>query len=109
MLGDTAIHCTTMPGQPLLEKCRANVSAGTHPVIITIRERVQTARDLAEDNGLADRVEVWDVQQFLSTNIYEHGVFRSDERHETMSKIVSAYNRIIDEYENDPSLKISYE
>lgn len=109
MLGDTAIHCTTMPGQPLLEKCRANINAGIHPVIITIRERVQTARDLAEDKGLSDRIEVWDIQQFLSTNIYEHGVFQSGERHDTMAKIVSAYNQIIDEYENDPSLKIHYE
>ena len=67
-----------MPGALLIEKCKANLRAGCHPVIITIFERVHTALNLAEDAGLAGRVEVWDVQQFLSSNIYEHSFF--DER-----------------------------
>lgn len=41
------------------------------PVIITIYDRVHTALNLAEDAGLAGRVEVWDIQQFLSANVYE--------------------------------------
>lgn len=106
MIGDTAIHCTTMPGQPLIEKCAGNVKAGRRPVIITIRERVTMARNLAEDAGIADRVEVWDIQQFLSTNIYEHGCFDMAQRRRMMSRIVVGYNSIIDDYESDPSLKI---
>lgn len=106
MVGDTAIHCTTAPGQPLIEKCGANISAGIRPVIITIAERVKTARDLAEDAGISERLEVWDIQQFLSMNVYEHGLFERDERMKTVSKIVTGYNSIIDKYESDPSLKI---
>lgn len=106
MVGDTAIHCTTAPGQPLIEKCGANISAGIRPVIITIAERVKTARDLAEDAGISERLEVWDIQQFLSMNVYEHGLFERDERMKTVSKIVTGYNNIIDKYESDPSLKI---
>ena len=106
MVGDTAIHCTTAPGQPLIEKCGANISAGIRPVIITIAERVKTARDLAEDAGISERLEVWDIQQFLSMNVYEHGLFERNERMKTVSKIVTGYNSIIDKYESDPSLKI---
>ena len=107
MIGDVAIHCTTMPGQPLIEKCAANIAVGVRPIIITIRERVRTARDLAEDAGIAERIEVWDIQQFLSTNVYEHGVFDRNKRSNMINSIVIEYNGIIDACESDPSLKIS--
>ena len=106
MVGDTAIHATTAPGQPLIEKCSMNIRAGVRPVIITIRDRVRTARDLAEDAGIADRIEVWDIQQFLSTNIYEHGFFDRDARKAAIGKIIDGYNDIVDKYESDPSLRI---
>lgn len=107
MVGDVAIHCTTMPGQPLIEKCAANIAAGIRPIIITIRDRVGTARDLAEDAGIGGRIEVWDIQQFLSTNVYEHGVFDHTGRAGIINTIVIEYNGIIDRYESDPSLKIT--
>lgn len=109
MVGDVAIHCTTMAGQLLMEKCRENIRVGIRPVIITIRERVGTARALADDNGIADRIEVWDIQQFLSTNVYEHGLFSADTRRDTMASIVMEYNGIVTEYETDPSLMIEFE
>lgn len=28
MIGDTAVHCTTMPGQALIEKCSENIACG---------------------------------------------------------------------------------
>ena len=40
-------------------------------------------------------------------NIYEHGLFESDKRQQTMTKIINGYNGIIDRYESDPSLKIN--
>ena len=33
VIGSTVIHCTTMPGALLIEKCRANLRAGCHPVM----------------------------------------------------------------------------
>ena len=33
VIGNTVIHCTTMPGALLIEKCKANLRAGCHPVI----------------------------------------------------------------------------
>ena len=66
VINSTIIHCTTMPGALLIEKCKANLKAGCRPAIVTIFERVKTALDLAEDAGLAGRAEVWDIRQLLS-------------------------------------------
>lgn len=106
---NTAIHCTTMPGAQLIEKCKANLRAGCHPVIITIFERVHTALNLAEDAGLAGRVDVWDIQQFLSANVYERSSFDETKRNATLSEIILRYNDIILETETDPSLRIEFE
>jgi hypothetical protein len=109
VINNTIIHCTTMPGALLIEKCKANLRAGAHPVIITIFERVATALNLSEDAGLAGRVEVWDIQQFLSSNVYEHSMFDETKRNSTLGDIISAYNKIVLEKETDPSLRIEFE
>ena len=98
-----------MPGALLIEKCKANLRGGCHPVIITIFERVHTALNLAEDAGLAGRVEVWDIQQFLSSNVYEHSLFDESKRNSTLSDIIGRYNKIVLEAETDPSLRIEFE
>lgn len=109
IIDDTAIHCTTAPANLLIEKCRSNIEHGLNPVIITISDRVTTARNLLEDAGIGGRVEVWDLQQFLSTNVYEHGFFNSNTRKNVLSELIDNYNSIIDEFETDPSLHIEYD
>lgn len=108
VINSTIIHCTTMPGNLLIDKCSRNLQSGCHPVIITIFDRVQTALNLAADAGLAGRVEVWDVQQFLSANIYEHSLFDVARRNSTLSEIIDRYNNIVRETETDPSLCIKF-
>lgn len=109
VINRTIFHCTTMPGALLIEKCKANLRSGCFPVIITVFDRVHTALNLAEDAGLAGRVEVWDIQQFLSSNVHEHSLFNSDRRNATLSEIISRYNSIVLETETDPSLRIEFE
>ena len=109
VVNNTIIHCTTAPSAPLIEKCATNLRGGYHSIIITIFERVRTALDLASDAGLGGRVEVWDVQQFLSTNIYEHCLFDETNRNSAISRIVDRYNEIIAANETDPSLRIEFE
>lgn len=108
IVGDTAIHCTTAPAGLLIEKCKSNLGHGLNPVIVTVSDRVVTARNLLEDAGIGSRVEVWDLQQFLSINVYEHGLFSSNDRRRFLADLVSGYNGIIDECKTDPSLHIEY-
>lgn len=109
VINRTTIHCTTMPGALLIEKCKANLRSGYHPVIITIFDRVQTAVNLAEDAGIGGRVEVWDIQQFLSANVYEHSLFDDQKRNSTILDIINRYNAIVLKVETDPSLRIEFE
>ena len=108
-IGDTVIHCTTAPAPLLMEKCQRNIKSGLHPIIVTVRDRVKNAWDLASDLGFENRLEVWDIQSFLSSNVHEHGHFTSAARHETLTRLIKAYNTIIDECESDPSLHIEYD
>ena len=108
-INNTIIHCTTAPGEPLIQKCAANIRAGCQPIIITIFDRVKTALDLAVDADLSGRIEVWDIQQFLSTNISEHSLFDGVARNAKLADIIEKYNVIIAEVETDPSLRIEFE
>ena len=108
VINNTIIHCTTMPGDLLMEKCKRNLVSGGKPVIITIYDRVHTAMTMVEDAGLTGRVEVWDIQQFLSSNVLEHSLFKDDGRNATLADIIQQYNKIIEEIETDPSLRIEF-
>ena len=109
VINNTSIHCTTMPGDLLMEKCKTNISAGSRPVIITIYDRVHTAMTLVEDAGLAGRVEIWDIQQFLSSNVLEHSLFEDGSRNTALGDIIERYNKIIEAVETDPSLRIEFD
>ncbi len=109
VMNNMVIHCTTAPGAPLIEKCKANLRDACYPIIITVFDRVRTALDLAADAGLGGRVEVWDIQQFLSSNVYERSSFDEAKRNSTLADIIDKYNEIILERENDPGLCIKFE
>lgn len=109
VINKTIIHCTTSVGDLLINKCKTNIDSGYRPVIITIFERVQTALNQIEDAGLAGRVEVWDIQQFLSANVHEHSLFDEDKRNAKLGIIIDNYNRIVQQKETDPSLRIEFE
>ena len=109
VINNTILHCTTVPGEPLIQKCKANIRAGCLPVIVTIFDRVKTAIDLSADAELSGRIEVWDIQQFLSTNVSEHSLFDGAARNAKLADIIEKYNTIIAEVETDPSLRIEFE
>lgn len=92
-----------------MKNAEKNLAAGCRPIIITIFDRVHTALNLAEDAGLGGCVEVWDIQQFLSSNVFEHSLFDEGRRKATLADIVDNYNKIVLEKETDPSLRIEFE
>ena len=104
--GDAVIHVTSAPGEAVIRKCTKNIEDGFHPIIITTNKRVSVAEGLAESAGIANRLEVWDIEQFLSMNLNERGLFCQEGRKDMAVRLVEAYNKIIDTCETDPSLKI---
>ncbi|PJK00892.1 DUF4928 domain-containing protein [Lysobacteraceae bacterium NML91-0213] len=106
-LGDVAIHVSTAPTEALIRKCGQNLSKGIRPVIITTERGVGTADGLLENQSIADRVDVIDFEQFIATNVFEHGRFTTDGRKNAFAKIVDRYNVIVGIVETDPGLRIA--
>ena len=106
-IGDVAIHVTVAPSEAVIRKCERNIEEGLRPVLVTISRQRRVASTLAENLGLTNRIDVFDIEQFISLNVYEMGRFRSDGRKRAVSDLVDRYNEIIDKFETDPSLKIS--
>ena len=106
ILDDVVIHVTSAPGEAVIRKCIRNIEDGKRPIVITTYKQVTVAEGLADSAGIADRIDVFDVEQFIAGNLYELGRFISRGRGETAAKLIEAYNDIVERFETDPSLKI---
>ncbi|HEV2327945.1 MAG TPA: DUF4928 family protein [Verrucomicrobiae bacterium] len=102
-----AIHVTTHPTEALVRKCHGNLRSGLKPVIITLWEGVEGAAFLLKGADLADRVDVLDVGQFLTANVYERSFFKVADCEMTFSKLLDRYNEIVGACESDPALRIA--
>ncbi len=109
LVGDTAIHVTTAPGEALIRKCVNNLSAGLRPIIVTTEDGVGGAKALSKQAGVDDRLDVIEIEQFIATNVYEWSTFERDARPTAVKEIIDRYNKIIAECESDPSLRIEFE
>lgn len=106
--GDVAIHVTTSPGEALIERCKDNLDNNLKPVLVTTQRGVTVAEVLAENVGIAERIDVFEIEQFVALNLYEQGNFVADGRQTAVSDLIGRYNAIIEEVETDPSLKIAF-
>lgn len=106
LVGDVAVHVTTAPGEAVIERCRANLDSGCRPVLVTLRNGVAVAEGLAGHKGLGDRIDMFEIEQFVALNLYELGGFAPDGRRDAVEDLVNAYDEIIDVVETNPSLRI---
>lgn len=105
-INSLSIHVTASPSEGLALKCKDNLSQGRRPVVVTNAQSVDYAASVCEGQGIEERVDIFEVEQFLATNIYEVGLFDEAQQKGTVEEIISVYNRIIDDHETMPSLKI---
>jgi len=106
LIGDTAIHVTTAPTEALIRKCCDNLAQSIRPLIITTQSGVGGAVALAKNADVAERIDIIEIEQFIATNVYEWTAFQQTKRTVSFRQMIEAYNRIIDQCETDPSLKI---
>jgi hypothetical protein len=107
LIEDVVIHVTCSPSEALMRKCQANVEHGRRPLIITPYRRVAVAETMAETAGIADRVDIFDAEQFLAGNFFELAKFSANSRRTAAVEIIEKYNEIVSKCETDPSLQIS--
>ncbi len=106
-IGDAVVHVTTAPTEGLLQKCANNLASNLRPIIITTEEGAGGARALAKDAEIADRVDILEIEQFITTNVYEWSHFDHISRPVKIKELISEYNRIVERLETDHSLKIN--
>lgn len=109
LINDVCIHVTTAPGEALLRKCQANLGDGLRPIIVTVYGRIQVAEALAEDLGIGERIDIFEIEQFIASNMFELSLFQPSQRRVKVSELVKRYNAIIDKFETDPGLKIRFD
>lgn len=105
-IADSVIHVTTSPSDALMQKCSGNISAGLKPIIVTLFDKLEMAKGNAEFRHIHERVEILAIEQFLTSNIYEHSQFQRSRQQHTVEQLVFRYNRIVDRVETDPSIRI---
>jgi hypothetical protein len=105
-IGDVVIHVTTSPGEGVIEKCRDNLNDGYRPILVTLQHGLTVAEGLAANVGLGDRIDIFEIEQFVALNLYEIGKFGADGRKTAVTDLVDRYNEVVEEFETDPSLKI---
>ena len=105
-LSDVCIHVTTSPGEAVIERCNENIEAGFRPILITTQKGLSAAEVHAESQNLDERIDIFEIEQFIALNLYEIGRFTSNGRSIAIDKLVERYNEIIEKVETDPSLKI---
>ena len=106
LIGDVAVHVTTAPGEAVILKCRDNLNDGYRPILVTLQRGLTVAEGLAVNVGLGDRIDIFEIEQFIALNLYELGKFGADGRKTAIRDVVERYNEIVEEFETDPSLKI---
>lgn len=105
-IGDVALHVTTSPGEGVVQRCKENLDDGFRPIIVTTARGLAAAEVLSENAGIGERVDVFEVEQFVALNLYELGRFAADGRRVAVHDLVSRYNEIVEDVETDPSLMI---
>lgn len=105
-IGDCAIHVTTFPSESLMRKCTENLKNNLRPILITSIRGAVVAEAMASNIGIRERIEIIELPQFLSTNLLEWTRFDSNQHPEALSRLITAYNRIVHQHETDPSLRI---
>ena len=105
---DVVVHVSTSPGELLIAKCGENIANALRPIIITTEDEVELATRLAARRALSEKVEIYAVEQFVSVNANEIGLFSTPAIGSALQSIINRYNELIEKFETDPSLQIEW-
>ena len=79
------------------------MDSGFRPIIVTLQKGLAVAEGLATNAGIADRLDVFEIEQFVALNLYELGKFKATGRRTVVKEMIERYNAIIEEIETDPA------
>lgn len=108
LVGDAAIHVTTAPGEAVIARCKDNLERNQRPLLVTWQRGLAVAEGLAENAGLAARIDLFEIEQFIALNLHEWSRFGTESRKTAVADLIDRYNTIVGQVETDPSLKIEW-
>jgi uncharacterized protein DUF4928 len=99
-------HVTATDGKEAIPRCKDNIESGIHPVLLVPRKSLANAHVRAEVEGIAGRVSILGIEDFITQNVIELSTERQEDFFTTLQAIITEYNRRLEEVETDMSLKI---
>lgn len=105
-IGTTTYHVTAAPSKAVIAKCKTNVDAGGHAVLLVPGNELGKAKFYAEDEGLGDRLSIFAIEDFVGANVIEMATGCRTQFVKVLRVIIDAYNRRVEQAETDKSLKI---
>jgi hypothetical protein len=106
MIGQVVYHVTAAPTPNVIQKCRENIQAGLHPILLVPGDLASKAKDFAEFAGLKEALTVIAIEDFVALNIIEMAIDQQVRFIEVLKEIIDIYNERLEEVETDMSLKI---
>lgn len=110
-LGDFTIsrlvyHVTASPSRNVIDKCRMNLQAGSHPMLLVPKEQESRARILAQEDALDREITIIAIEDFVAMNVIELATEENKSFVSVLREIVDIYNQRLLEVETDMSLVI---
>jgi hypothetical protein len=105
-LRNVSYHVTATDGKEAVERCRQNVGAGIHPVLVLPKRHLLKANAYAEIAGIENRISIIAIEDFITQNVIEMSTQQQLDFFDTLKAIVDEYNRRLEAVETDMSLKI---
>lgn len=105
-LSNLVYHVTATPSRAVIEKCRANLASGKHPVLLVPGEQEYKARALAQDEGIDAQMTIVSLESFVALNVIELAADEAKDFFTVLREIVQIYNTRLSEVETDLSLQI---
>ncbi|MGH2537421.1 MAG: DUF4928 family protein, partial [Candidatus Promineifilaceae bacterium] len=106
VVGRTVFHVTVAPSRSVVEKCKENVAAGLNPILLVPANVVVKAKPIVEFFGLAQRMSVIAIEDFVALNIVELAEEAQVTYREILNQIIKLYNLRLEAVETDMSLRI---
>jgi hypothetical protein len=105
-LPNVSYHVTATDGKEAIERCRQNIGAGIHPVLLLPKRQLLKANAYAEIAGIESRISIIAIEDFITQNVIEMSTHQRQDFFSTLKAIVDEYNRRLEAVETDMSLKI---
>ncbi|OUM87550.1 MAG: hypothetical protein BAA01_06565 [Bacillus thermozeamaize] len=106
VVGDTVFHVTVSPMPAVINKCELNLRNNYRVILLVADSRLQAARQMAEMEGIADRIGLYSIEAFVGQNVEEICEFGRGNLARGWKTLLEKYNERVLAVETDRSLLI---